>query len=158
MYTTINGFLADHAEDCAEIQKNFDALTDTALQTRAASGNWNLGQLAAHTINAWEGALKQAGHQINFKRLPDSSSAAELAEGFRAATQAVQEHVRETWTDATLSEPVDMWGMAWTKAKVLYEMLKHTIHHHGQMTILMRQAGLKVHGVYGPSLDEAGGA
>ena len=158
MYTTTASFLADHAEDCAEMQKNFDALTDSALQTKAAPNHWTLGQLAAHNINAWEGVLKQAGHDISFSRLPDSASAAELAQGFRNATEAVQQHVREQWTDATLAEPVNMWGMDWTKAKVLYEMLKHTVHHHGQMTMLMRQAGLKVHGVYGPSLEESGGA
>ncbi|MCK4657684.1 MAG: hypothetical protein KAT85_11650, partial [candidate division Zixibacteria bacterium] len=28
------------------------------------------------------------------------------------------------------------------------------IHHRGQMTVLMRQAGLKVPGVYGPSMEE----
>jgi uncharacterized damage-inducible protein DinB len=32
--------------------------------------------------------------------------------------------------------------------------MSHEIHHRGQMTVLMRQAGLKVPGVYGPSREE----
>jgi len=30
----------------------------------------------------------------------------------------------------------------------------HQTHHRAQMTVLMRQAGLKVPGVYGPSREE----
>jgi uncharacterized damage-inducible protein DinB len=33
-------------------------------------------------------------------------------------------------------------------------IIKHIIHHRGQMTVLMRQAGLKVPGVYGPAREE----
>lgn len=31
----------------------------------------------------------------------------------------------------------------------------HEIHHRGQLTILMRQAGITVSGLYGPSKEEA---
>jgi uncharacterized damage-inducible protein DinB len=33
-------------------------------------------------------------------------------------------------------------------------LIRHEIHHRAQMTVLMRQAGLKVPGIYGPSRDE----
>jgi uncharacterized damage-inducible protein DinB len=33
-------------------------------------------------------------------------------------------------------------------------LLRHEIHHRAQMTVLMRQAGLRVPGVYGPSREE----
>jgi uncharacterized damage-inducible protein DinB len=32
--------------------------------------------------------------------------------------------------------------------------MKHEIHHRAQMTVLMRQAGLKVPGLYGPAKEE----
>jgi uncharacterized damage-inducible protein DinB len=32
--------------------------------------------------------------------------------------------------------------------------IRHEVHHRGQMTVLMRQAGLPLHGFYGPSRDE----
>lgn len=34
-------------------------------------------------------------------------------------------------------------------------LLSHTIHHRGQLTVLLRVMGAKVPGVYGPSADEA---
>ena len=42
----------------------------------------------------------------------------------------------------------------WTKGQALSVLLVHQIHHRGQMTVLMRQAGLKVPGIYGPALEE----
>jgi uncharacterized damage-inducible protein DinB len=44
--------------------------------------------------------------------------------------------------------------VSWTKAFVLVSLLQHSCHHRGQMTVLMRQAGLKVPGVYGPAKEE----
>jgi len=37
---------------------------------------------------------------------------------------------------------------------VLVSLITHQAHHRGQMTVLMRQAGLKVPGVYGPAREE----
>jgi uncharacterized damage-inducible protein DinB len=33
-------------------------------------------------------------------------------------------------------------------------LIQHEVHHRGQMTVLMRQAGLEVPGVYGPAREE----
>jgi uncharacterized damage-inducible protein DinB len=47
-----------------------------------------------------------------------------------------------------------MYGEKWTRGVTARVLLNHQTHHRGQMTILMRQAGLKVPGVYGPSKEE----
>ena len=62
--------------------------------------------------------------------------------------------MKEQWTDESLLEEKDMYGEQWTVATVLQTLIQHQIHHRGQMTILMRQAGLTVPGMYGPSKDE----
>ena len=56
--------------------------------------------------------------------------------------------------DAGLSGEIEMYGEKWTRSKVLSSLIRHEIHHRAQMTVLMRQAGLKVPGVYGPSKEE----
>lgn len=58
------------------------------------------------------------------------------------------------WTDANLGEEVSMYGDTWRKGNVLSVLVKHQAHHRGQLTILMRQAGLKVCGIYGPVKEE----
>jgi uncharacterized damage-inducible protein DinB len=40
------------------------------------------------------------------------------------------------------------------KGIVLSVILMHQCHHRGQLTILMRLAGLKIHGIYGPAKEE----
>lgn len=62
--------------------------------------------------------------------------------------------IKEKWTDESLKELDDMYGEKWPRGLTLSILNKHQIHHRGQMTVLMRQAGLKVPGVYGPSRDE----
>ena len=53
-----------------------------------------------------------------------------------------------------LDDKVKMFGQVWKRSELLSSLVRHQVHHRGQMTILMRQAGLKVPGVYGPAREE----
>ena len=53
-----------------------------------------------------------------------------------------------------LNDDLNMYGQVWKRTSVLSSLIAHQAHHRGQMTVLMRQAGLKVPGVYGPSKEE----
>ena len=54
----------------------------------------------------------------------------------------------------TLQVEDNMFGETWKRSYSLTVIVQHEIHHRGQMTVLMRQAGLKVPGVFGPSKEE----
>lgn len=43
-----------------------------------------------------------------------------------------------------------MYGEIWARGLTLFYLITHQAHHRGQMTVLMRQAGLPVPGIYGP--------
>jgi uncharacterized damage-inducible protein DinB len=58
------------------------------------------------------------------------------------------------WKDATLMQEKNFYGMMWKLGMMLDILIRHEVHHRGQMTVLMRQAGLKVPGVYGPAKEE----
>ena len=47
-----------------------------------------------------------------------------------------------------------MYGEDWKNSLSLWVLITHQIHHRGQMTVLMRQAGLVVPGIYGPAKEE----
>jgi len=64
------------------------------------------------------------------------------------------EAVKKEWSDATLLVEDDMYGERWPRGMTLQALISHQIHHRGQMTVLMRQAGLSVPGVYGPAREE----
>jgi uncharacterized damage-inducible protein DinB len=50
-----------------------------------------------------------------------------------------------------------MYGEKWKRGVTLTVLVTHQAHHRGQMTVLMRQAGLRVTGVYGPAREEWAG-
>ena len=62
--------------------------------------------------------------------------------------------LKEKWTDDTLTESDNMYGEDWQRGTTLAILINHQAHHRGQLTVLMRQAGLSVPGVYGPSKEE----
>jgi uncharacterized damage-inducible protein DinB len=53
-----------------------------------------------------------------------------------------------------LSEVIPIYGEKWPRGLTLSILIGHQTHHRGQMTVLMRQAGLPVPGVVGPSKEE----
>ena len=61
--------------------------------------------------------------------------------------------VQTQWTDETLGEVRNMYGEEWRNGVTLRILIQHEIHHRGQMTVLMRQAGLRVPDIYGPTRE-----
>lgn len=51
----------------------------------------------------------------------------------------------------------EMYGEKWPRGQSARILIDHQIHHRGQLTVVMRQAGLQVPGVYGPSKEEWAG-
>ncbi len=85
---------------------------------------------------------------------PQPSSAQAIADAYERASQALLEAVLGQWTDASLQEQVNLYGEPWPNGVTLHILVNHEVHHRAQMTVLMRQAGLKVPGVYGPAKEE----
>jgi uncharacterized damage-inducible protein DinB len=85
---------------------------------------------------------------------PVPSSARAIADSYEEASGSLTETVKREWTDETLKIEHEMYGEKWSRGFTLECLINHQIHHRGQMSILMRQAGLKVYGVYGPAREE----
>jgi uncharacterized damage-inducible protein DinB len=83
-----------------------------------------------------------------------SNSAHDIADAYNSAAQSIADQVKERWNDAALTEEVEMFGEKWKRGFALASLLRHQTHHRGQMTVLMRQAGLRVPGVCGPAREE----
>jgi uncharacterized damage-inducible protein DinB len=60
----------------------------------------------------------------------------------------------EAWSDPELQNMDVMYGhLQWKRGQSLLALLVHQVHHRGQMTVLMRQAGLLVPDFYGPTRE-----
>lgn len=156
MYTTIAEFVEEWNQEAASTQKVLDTLTDSSLQQSVAPEHRTLARIAWHVVTSTPEMLNEFGVTVekveNSSTIP--SSAKEIADTFRKVSADTMDAVKQQWTDASLKEMQVVFGMDMQKAVTLSLLIKHIIHHRGQMTVLMRQAGLNVPGVYGPSRDE----
>lgn len=156
MYTSIIEFIEDWNQEAASTQKVLDVLTDASLQQEVSLEDRTLGRIAWHLVTSTPEMLNEFGVTVenveNSSSVP--SSAKEIADTFRKVSADTMDAIKQQWTDASLKEVKNVYGMDMQKAVTLSMLIKHIIHHRGQMTVLMRQAGLNVPGVYGPSRDE----
>jgi uncharacterized damage-inducible protein DinB len=135
------------------------ALTDASLAQAIAPEERTLGRLAWHittTVPEMMGrtGLKLAGPE---EHAPLPATAAAIVAGYEAASASLVPAIQASWTDETLQESDDMYGDRWKRGLTLTILVTHQAHHRGQMTVLMRQAGLKVPGIYGPAREEWAG-
>jgi uncharacterized damage-inducible protein DinB len=156
MYRKIADFETDWAHESESTLKLLANLRDESLSQRVSQDGRTLGFLGWHLVVSL-GMAAEAG--LPFEIPGDFGSHAPA--GASALKQAYEKYsaemmglIKANWKDANLLEEVQMYGMTWTRGYALLAMVKHQAHHRGQMTVLMRQAGLQVPGPYGPSREE----
>ena len=156
MYRKIDDFLGSWTYETEATVKVLSALTDEALGQQAYSEGRTLGRIAWHIIQTLPEMGGRTGLQVAGpgEEEPVPSSASEIVRRFEAAASSLREEVQTSWTDAELEVQDDMYGEMWMRGGSLAALVGHQTHHRGQMTVLMRQAGLTVPGVYGPAKEE----
>ena len=156
MYHTMDEFLSEWTYESDSTQQILDLLNDDSLSTRAGERERSLGVLAWHIVTSVHEMMSRVGLEFDAPHhdatLP--TTAEEIAQGYRQTNQSFKEAIQAQWKDADLSLKHDMYGEMWSNATTRNVLVKHQIHHRGQLTILMRQAGLSMIGVYGPSREE----
>lgn len=156
MFVTVENFLADYKNEAVLTKKLLDALTDDSLKQETAPGYRTLGELAWHLVPN-DSMFKPMGLSIkNPESIEVPARASDIAEQYRTGADSVIEAVSK-WDDEKLQETNEVFGYEWQNGLTLSLFLKHEIHHRGQLTVLMRQAGLPVYGAYGPSKEEWAG-
>ncbi|MFH1842340.1 MAG: DinB family protein, partial [bacterium] len=140
------------AESTAKV---LGALTDENLAQPVADGHRTLGQLAWHIVVTVPEMMSRIGLQLS--SVDHEAPPPDSAEAIRAAqitvTRELLDALKSGWNDGTLSETDDMYGQLWSRGMTLTAMVNHEAHHRGQMTVLLRQAGAVVPGVFGPAKE-----
>ena len=156
MYRTIDDFLSDWKYESEATLKVFKNITNDSLNKKDNENVRTIAVLAWHITTTVREMLTKTGLQIAG---PEEHSKppvtiAEIISAYQATAKSVTETVENKWTDATLQEEVNMYGQQWKNGVTLDILIKHQTHHRGQLSILMRQAGLIVPGIYGPAKEE----
>lgn len=153
--TTIAEIIEEWNQEAVLTQKVLDALTDASLEQQVFPNGRTLGRLAWHTVTSIPEFLSAFGISQAGSHDTVPTSAQEIAETFRTINADVVNKIQELQDDS-LKQVQNLFGREMTNSAVFSLLIKHTIHHRGQLTVLMRQAGLPVPGIYGPSLEEWG--
>ncbi|HMO79976.1 MAG TPA: DinB family protein [Pyrinomonadaceae bacterium] len=156
MFRRITDFSNAWKYEVEATSKILNALNDGSLGQRVTDDGRTLGFIAWHIVLTPGEMLAKAGLTIDSP--PEDAecppTSAEIASTFEKVAASVSEQVPANWTDETLREKDEMYGETWARGLTLFYLIAHQTHHRGQMTVLMRQAGLTVPGVYGPAKEE----
>jgi uncharacterized damage-inducible protein DinB len=127
-----------------------------SLQHKSDPVGNSLGKLAWHMgmMTAMTGSFVGLQVVAPPKGTEAPSSAAGIADAYRMAMQSFTDEASKKLKDEQLPSEAPSFGRTMPIRAVLNGLIRHRIHHRGQMTILMRQAGVVVPGVYGPSREE----
>ena len=156
MYVTVAEFIEDWGRESANTLKVMRALTDASLPQRSDPEANTLGQIAWHMI-VMVGAYGAAtGLEVVAPQRGTEPpvSAARIGDAFDSAARTMAELASKKLSEGQLSSEISLWGRTVSVAAAFQGLIRHLIHHRGQMTVLMREAGLAVPGVYGPSREE----
>lgn len=156
MFLTIKQFADAWQQESDGTRKIFAALTDDSLSKKVADEHRTLGRMAWHIVLTLGEMAGNVGLKINAPAADSAmpSSVTEIRNAYKKAATDLLEKIQNEWKDTTLTKEDEMFGQKFTRGFSLWMTLVHEIHHRAQMTVLMRQAGLKVPGLYGPSYDE----
>ncbi|MBU8750585.1 DinB family protein [Bacillus subtilis] len=156
MFPTLDHFLKSWEFEADATQKLLNSLTDESLKQEITSQNWTLGRIAWHTVAAIR--IITSNTDLTFhapaEDYPVPTSAQFIADSYHQASNAFVQALKTQWTDHTLQERINFIGQQLPNGSLLMFLIQHQNHHRGQMTVLMRQAGLTVPGIYGPAKEE----
>ncbi|SFB44685.1 Uncharacterized damage-inducible protein DinB (forms a four-helix bundle) [Cohnella sp. OV330] len=154
MFASIANFVEEWEREAKMTAGLLDSLTDESLKRRISDDRRTLGDLAWHLIASIQ-FMSALG--LSFDGAGDgdgtNKSAPEFAKAYRSISDRFIEALQAQWKDANLADKIEIAGEAWKNGDSLRFALMHQAHHRGQMTVLMRQAGLRPPGLYGPTYE-----
>ena len=156
MYRTIDDFAREWREERSHTLKMLRQLTDASLAQGITPRDRTLGRIGWHLVGTMTEMMGKVGIPLHGpdEQTPPPSRAADIADAYERVSSELLDAIPASWTDDTLRQEDEMYGERWTRAFTLTVLVMHQTHHRGQMTVLMRQAGLTVPGVYGPAREE----
>ncbi len=160
MFRMMTDFHNSWKHESAATLKVFDAIPDSAIEQAVADGHRTLRRMAWHLV---ESLIEMPGRmdlEVDGRHFltgrgticePPASMQA-IRDAYAKASASLVKGLAG-WTDADLIKEDDMYGEKWKRGASLMVLVGHQTHHRGQMTVLMRQAGLKVPDIYGPAKE-----
>ena len=134
-----------------------DAIPDAAAHQAVDAHHRDLRRMAWHLVESTvelpeHMGIRVAGFPGEPFKVPPPPRMATIRDTYAAVGASFRERVAPLNAMA-LAAVYPCYGESWTGAFLMMVLVQHQTHHRGQMTVLMRQAGLKVPELYGPTLE-----
>jgi len=163
MFHRVEDFLSCWDPEARGCLRVFQAIPDTLLSQAITPHHRDLRRLAWHVVEGVIELPARLGISVEGADLIQGgficdppASMAEICHVYERASSSLVEALG-AWSDAALEAEDDMYGETWKRGFSLFVLITHQTHHRGQMTVLMRQAGLTVPDIYGPTQESWGG-
>ena len=155
MYRKVEDFIQEWEHNCSGTLSIIEAISDEKKHQAIVEGHSTLEWLSWHLTTAPLFFLGQTGLTLNMNLDPKTipTTISEITSTYRAMKENVRKAIEEKFTDETLVNTVNMLGNETAIGAVLRMMIDHQTHHRAQMQVLLRQAGLPVPGVMGPTKE-----
>jgi uncharacterized damage-inducible protein DinB len=156
MYRRLSDFRRTWASESEATLKLLLTLTDASLGQAVGPDGRTLGRLAWHVTCTVREMMERTGLKVAGPEYESDvpSTAAAIADAYQASAASLTSAL-DAWTDADLETKDAMYGGEhWPRGVTLFALVMHQAHHRGQMTVLMRQAGLRVPGLMGPARED----
>ena len=148
------------AQEAEKTLAVFDAIPDAAAHQAVDAHHRDLRRLAWHLVETVLELPQNLGLRVKgpVSLGPDGFIAAppptmaEIAAAYRVVSDSLLDHLG-SWSNTELGRSFSLYGESWTGAYAFYVLVAHQTHHRAQMTVLMRQAGLKPPALYGPTKE-----
>ena len=152
----INDFITDWSHAAEGTLRVLQSLSDEKLDQAIVEGHSSLGWLGWHlaTSPAFFAGLVGLDIKSAIGENKESIKVIDILETYKKVVEAVKSAVESNLTDEKLVEKIESFAGETTRGALLRELIDHQTHHRGQMTVLLRQAGLPVPGVMGPTKED----
>ena len=154
MYRQVNDFLNDWTVAAKGTSLVMQAMTDDKLNQSIVEGHSSLGWLSWHLVGATGFFSHLAGLQVPMlpQDAPIPATVGDIVAAYENVARCVEDEVAKL-SDKDLLEEVNGLNGPMARGKLLHILIDHQTHHRGQMTVLLRQAGLPVPGIMGPTKE-----
>lgn len=155
MYRNVNDFVQEWERNSAGTLAIMEAITDEKKNVSIVEGHSSLEWLSWHLTTAPAYFIGLAGLSLGLEinRTATPATIDEIKSTYKNVTEAVVKVVRESLTNESLLNTVDAHGQSTPIGAILRLTVDHQTHHRAQMQVLLRQAGLPVPGVIGPTKE-----
>ncbi len=157
MFNNAQEFLQSFGMESDTTERVLRALTPEALAHSKGAGDQSAADIAWHIATAPRYMFPQIGWDLPAMTewgTPANISVDQIVAEYCANRDRIK-------TEAAKQSPEDLqkvytvFGrMEWPAAMMLQAQIVHEAHHRGQLSVLMRQAGLTVPSIYGPNKEE----